>query len=85
MAACSAVLDRQIELLSPAVIVTLGRLAARRLTGTAKSMTALHGRWTRYRGIPLLPLFHPAYLLRNPVEKRSAWADLKAIRAKLDE
>jgi DNA polymerase len=85
MAACSAVLDCQIDLIQPQVIVALGRVAARRLTGTSKSMTAMRGRWSAYRGIPLLPLFHPAYLLRQPIEKRGAWDDLKAIRAKLTE
>ncbi len=85
MAACSAVLDRQIELIKPSVIVSLGKPAAHRLLGTVKSMGALRGRWTRYRGIPLMPLYHPAYLLRTPLGKRETWTDIKAIRAKLNE
>lgn len=85
MAACSAFLDRQIELIKPSVIVSLGKPAAHRLLGTGKSMGSLRGRWTRYRGIPLMPLYHPAYLLRTPLGKRETWADIKAIRAKLNE
>jgi DNA polymerase len=83
MAACSEFLDRQIELIQPQVIVALGRVAARRLTGSDKPMGALRGRWTSYRGIPLIPLFHPAYLLRNELAKRAAWEDLKKIHQRL--
>lgn len=85
MAACAAFLDRQIELIGPRLIISLGRPAARRLTGTAKTMGALRGRWASYRGIPVLPVFHPAYLLRQPLEKRTTWNDLKAAAARLRE
>jgi uracil-DNA glycosylase family 4 len=85
MAACAPYLERQIELVQPRVIVALGRVAARRLTGSTKPMSALRGRWTSYRGIPLLPTFHPAYLLRSPAAKREVWQDLKAVRARLRE
>jgi len=85
MAACSPFLDRQIELIRPRIIIALGRIAARQLTGTTKPMGALRGRWASYRGIPLMPVFHPAYLLRNQIAKRQAWEDLKLVRAKLDE
>ena len=85
VAACSAILDRQIELIKPSIIVTLGKPAANRLLQTAKSMGSMRGRWTRHRGIPVLPLYHPAYLLRTPIKKRETWNDLKAIRAKLKE
>jgi uracil-DNA glycosylase len=83
MAACSPFLDRQIELIGPRVIVALGRVAARRLTGSTKPMGALRGRWTSYRGTPLISLFHPAYLLRNALAKRSTWQDLKQVRTRL--
>jgi DNA polymerase len=83
MAACSEFLDRQIELIGPRVIVALGRVAARRLTGSEKPMGALRGRWASYRGIPLLPIFHPAYLLRNQIAKRQTWDDLKLVKEKL--
>lgn len=85
MAACAAYLDRQIGLIKPRVIVALGRVAARRLTGTEKSMGALRGRWSQYRGVPLMPTFHPAYLLRQPLEKRLVWADLKKVAERLAE
>jgi DNA polymerase len=85
MAACSEYLDRQIELIAPQVLVALGRVAARRLAGSDKPMGALRGRWSSYRGIPLMPVFHPAYLLRNELAKRETWQDLKLIRERLDE
>lgn len=83
MAACAPFLDRQVELIRPQVIVALGRVAACRLTGTSKPIGALRGRWSSYRGIPLLPTFHPAYLLRSPKEKARTWQDLKAVRTRL--
>jgi DNA polymerase len=83
VAACAAYLDRQIELIQPKVIVALGKPASRRLTGTNKPMGALRGRWSAYRGTPLMPVFHPAYLLRQPKLKREAWDDLKLIMSRL--
>lgn len=83
MMACASFLERQIELLAPRVIVALGRIAARRLVGSQGSLASLRGRWFSLRGIPLLVTYHPAYLLRNPVDKRLAWADLKALVARL--
>ena len=83
MDACQPFLDRQIELIEPRVIVTLGKVAANRLLGTSAPISALRGRWHTYRGTPLLPTFHPAYLLRSPLEKRAAWQDLKALLRKL--
>jgi DNA polymerase len=83
IAACSAFLDRQIDLIRPAVIVALGRFAANRLTGTDKPLGALRGSWSRYKGVPLLATYHPAYLLRNPADKPKVWDDLKLVLAKL--
>lgn len=85
IAACSRYLDRQIELIGPRVIVALGRVAARALTGSDKPMGALRGRWSSYRGIPLMSIFHPAYLLRNELAKRTVWDDLKAVAKRLDD
>jgi DNA polymerase len=82
-AACAAFLERQIELIQPRVIIALGKPAAHRLIGTTKPMSALHGRWAAYQGTPVLPTFHPAYLLRNPLDKRMVWNDLKKAREKL--
>ena len=83
-AACLPFLRRQIELISPAVIVTLGRVAARHLLGTTAPISSYRGRWTTWQGTPVLPTFHPAYLLRNPAAKAQAWADLKQLARKLD-
>jgi DNA polymerase len=85
MGACAPFLERQVELIRPQVIVALGRIAAQRLTGTSKPIGALRGSWTSYRGTPLLATYHPAYLLRQPLEKRRAWDDLKLVRARLAE
>ncbi len=85
MAACAPWLERQIELIRPEVIVALGKVAANRLTGTTKPMKALRGRWASHRGIPLLATYHPAYLLRNPRDKRLAWEDLKLVKRRLGE
>ena len=85
MTECAELLERQIELIRPRVIVALGRVSARRLTGSAKSMGALRGRWTSLGGIPLLATYHPAYLLRSPIDKRAVWEDLKAVRQRLAE
>jgi uracil-DNA glycosylase family 4 len=85
IAACSGFLDRQIEFIRPDVIVALGRFAANRLTGTDKPLGALRGRWSHYKGVPLLATYHPAYLLRTPVDKRKVWDDLKLVLVKLKE
>lgn len=85
IAACSGFLDRQIDFIRPDVIVALGRFAANRLTGTDKPLGALRGRWSHYKGVPLLATYHPAYLLRTPADKRKVWADLKLVMAKLAE
>jgi DNA polymerase len=82
--ACAAYLDRQIDLIRPTVIVALGKPASRRLTGTNKPMGALRGRWSSYRGIPLMPTFHSAYLLRKPKAKREVWEDLKLVMRRLE-
>jgi DNA polymerase len=83
VAACSPFLDRQIELICPDVIVALGKPAAHRLTGTKKPIGALRGRWQTYKNTPLMPVFHPAFMLRNPKAKREAWEDLKLIAKRL--
>jgi DNA polymerase len=83
MAACAPYLDRQIDLIAPRVLVALGKPASRRLTGSSKPMGAMRGRWSSYRGIPLMPVFHPAYLLRNPKAKPDVWQDLKLILRRL--
>jgi DNA polymerase len=84
VAPCAPYLDQQIELIAPSVLVALGKPASHRLTGTTKPISALRGRWASYKGVPLMPIFHPAYMLRTPSAKREAWEDLKKIRQRLD-
>jgi DNA polymerase len=76
--ACEPYLKRQIDLLQPKIIIALGRIAAQHLLDTQAPVGRLRGRPYSYTGaeIPLLVTFHPAYLLRSPGHKRSAWEDL---------
>ncbi|MEL6644509.1 MAG: uracil-DNA glycosylase [Pseudomonadota bacterium] len=73
---------RHIELVDPQVIVLMGNIACQALLGR-KGITRLRGNWTEAAGRPTLPMFHPAYLLRNPAAKRDAWHDLLMLRHKL--
>jgi DNA polymerase len=84
---CSPFLFAQIEAIRPRVIVTLGAPAARTVLGTKIGITRLRGTWHTYMGIPVMPTFHPAYLLRayTPENRRKVWEDLKAARARMDE
>jgi DNA polymerase len=75
-AACAPLLDRQIELIRPALIVALGKTAVMRLTGSDASMASVRGVVHAYRGIPLVATYHPAYLLRSLTEKLKAWEDM---------
>lgn len=87
MMACKPFIERQIELAAPDILVTLGGPSSQALLGI-KGIMAERGRWREYRAgdrvIPALPTLHPAYLLRNPIAKRSSWADLRALRGRLD-
>jgi DNA polymerase len=76
--ACRGYLERQIELVSPALIVAVGRIAAQNLLATDTSLAKLRGRVHALgaRRWPLVVTYHPAYLLRSPGEKRKAWQDL---------
>ena len=85
---CLPFLLRTIELQQPDVIVCLGATPAHRLTGKADGILKLRGKWVTARvgtrSIPLLPTLHPAYLLRQPAQKRLAWRDLLSLRQMLD-
>lgn len=81
--ACQPFLHAQIRAVQPKVIVTLGRFAGNCLTASAEPMYKLRGRFHDYLGIKLLATYHPAYLLRNPADKRKAWADLQMVMAEL--
>lgn len=74
--------ERHIELAAPEVIVLMGNTPCSALLG-AKGILRLRGTWTEALGRPVMPMTHPAYLLRNPAAKREAWADLLEIRARL--
>lgn len=75
---------RHIALAQPKVIVLMGNIACQALLGQT-GITKLRGTWDQIEGIPTMPMLHPAYLLRRPLSKAEAWADLKAVRAKLNE
>ncbi|MDK2792190.1 MAG: uracil-DNA glycosylase [Deferribacteres bacterium] len=77
--ACIDYLKKQIELVSPKVIVCLGSVAATYLLNTEKQISKLRGEFVDFNGIKVMPTFHPAYLLRNPSKKKEAWEDLKKV------
>lgn len=83
-AACFPYLQRQIELIKPRLIVALGKTAAVALTGREATLSSLRGRMHDYRGIPLVITYHPAYLLRTPLDKARAWQDLRMAVAAMD-
>lgn len=74
--ACFPYLRRQIELIQPKLIVTLGKIASDTLLGSEATIVSLRGKVHAYQGIPLIATYHPAYLLRTPQDKAKAWEDL---------
>jgi DNA polymerase len=76
---CFQFLDRQIEAIRPDFICALGSVAAQTLLNTDVPISRLRGRFHDYKGIKLLPTYHPAYLLRNPEKKRDVWEDMKML------
>jgi DNA polymerase len=80
---CLPYLISQIELIRPKVIVALGATALRALLDVQLGITKLRGHWYTFREIPIMPTFHPAYLLRNPRAKKEVWDDMKAVLEKL--
>lgn len=85
IAACRPYLERQIELIQPKLIVALGRFAAQNLLSTDTPIGILRGQVHRYRGLPLVVTYHPAYLLRNPIDKAKVWEDLVLARRTMNE
>jgi len=79
MQACSRWFDAQWDVLQPKLVCLLGRVAAQRVLGSDASLSALRGRWHEYRGVPVLVSYHPAYLLRSPVSKATAWQDFRSL------
>jgi uracil-DNA glycosylase len=86
MATCIPYLHEQIDLIRPRVIVALGATAVEGLLGKTLGITKLRGTWKTYRDTPLMPTYHPAYLLRNQAmsEKRKVWEDMLAVMEKLE-
>lgn len=86
MATCIPYLHEQIDLIKPKVLVALGATAVEGLLGKTTGITKLRGNWREYRGIPLMPTYHPAYLLRNQAlsEKRRVWEDMLQVMEKLE-
>ena len=92
IAVCLPFLERQVELLAPRLLVYAGGTAVRAMFDTApgEGITRLRGRWLRLERegrepVPAIAMFHPAYLLRQPLKKRESWRDLLAIRERMDE
>jgi len=85
MTTCIPYLHEQIDLIKPKVLVALGATAVEGLLGKTIGITKLRGNWREYRGIPLMPTYHPAYLLRNQAlsEKRRVWEDMLQVMEKL--
>lgn len=78
--ACAPWLHEQITLVRPRMILTVGRISMRILTGTTQGITRIHGTFYSYRGIPLVPTFHPSAVLRREEWRRPVWEDLKTVR-----
>jgi uracil-DNA glycosylase len=83
--ACQPFLTEQLELISPRVIVALGSPAAKTLLKTAQGIMSIRGKWFSYRGIPVMPTYHPAFLLRSYTEenRRAVWEDMKRVLEKM--
>ncbi len=81
--ACRPYIRRQIEMIKPRVIVTLGKFALQSLTGRVHAISAARGQWADYEGIRVMPTYHPAYLLRTPSAKKDVWQDMKKVMAEL--
>ncbi|HEX3409748.1 MAG TPA: uracil-DNA glycosylase [Candidatus Binataceae bacterium] len=79
VASCEPFLFRQIDLVRPRVIVGLGTFAVQAVLKVKTPISKLRGNWHQVRGIQMMPTFHPAYLLRNPSEKRTVWADIQQV------
>ena len=88
VAICRPFLERQIELVDPRILVCLGAPSAQAMLGSTEGILRLRGRWLHYdlgtRVIPAMATLHPAYLLRQPAQKRLAWRDFRAIKAALE-
>ena len=85
IAACLPYLERQIALLKPRFILTVGRISSSVLTGQEAGIGRLRGRTYSFHGIPLIPTYHPSAVLRDPSLRRPVWDDLRRLKAELEE
>jgi DNA polymerase len=85
IAACQPFLLRQIDIVRPRVLVALGTFAAQTLLGVKTPISRLRGNWFDYHGVQLMPTLHPAYLLRNPNDKKLVWEDIKKVMRALED
>jgi len=83
MSLCLSFLERQISVVRPEVICALGAVAAQTLLGITSGVAGIRGQFQNYKGIRLMPTFHPTFLLRHPERKRQAWQDLQQVMAVL--
>ncbi len=83
--ACETLLKRQLSAIAPEMILSLGRIATQSLLQSTEPISKLRGRWQTYRGIPVMPTFHPAYLLSNPAGKHQVWEDVKQVMHRLQD
>jgi DNA polymerase len=83
--ACEPFLIKQLQVIRPKLICALGAFAAQTLLKTEEKISSLRGKFHEYQGIPLMPTYHPAYLLRNPNRKREVWEDMKKIKREYDK
>ncbi len=87
---CQKFLEAQIAIINPSIIVCLGNTPAKWILGTTEGITKLRGRWFSWRGIDVMPMFHPSYLLRNESRKKDSpkaltWQDIQEVRKRLDD
>ncbi|MEW6261252.1 MAG: uracil-DNA glycosylase [Thermodesulfobacteriota bacterium] len=82
---CRPFLERQIQVIQPTFLCTLGAVATHALLRTKEPISRMRGRFQDYRGIRLMPTFHPSYLLQNPEKKRETWEDMKKLMAAMAE
>jgi DNA polymerase len=94
IAACLPFAERHISLIKPKLLILLGGVAAKSLLRTKEGITRIRGRWTEYHPplgsgltepIPCLPIYHPAYLLRQPAAKRQAWNDVLQLQKRINQ
>ncbi len=83
IAQCIGFLQEQIDIIRPRVIIALGKIAAQTLLDTGAPISSLRGKFYEYRGIKVMPTFHPSYLIHNPAKKREVWEDIKHVMKNL--